>query len=83
MTSFSVKNKKVHVCASPQNANKDRPLDEERFLESKKKRVSETSTPRMNSPGKSAPMTDLEHGTVYFKFGFFFFFLPFSYFASS
>lgn len=39
MTSFSVKNKKVHVCASPQNANKDRPLDEERFLESKKKRV--------------------------------------------
>lgn len=32
----------------------------------------------MNSPGKSAPMTDLEHGTVYFKF----FFLPF-YFAYS
>lgn len=35
----------------------------------------------MNSPEKSAPMTDVEHGTVYFKFGFFF--LPFSYFASS
>lgn len=25
----------------------------------------------MNSPGKSAPLTELEHGTVYFKFGFF------------
>ena len=48
---------------------KDNALDKERLAKSKKTRNSQS--PRMNSPGKSAPMTYLEPRTVCFGLPFF------------